>query len=59
MHSPGHFGFRETLLLHGGFDLEGDNALDLRGANFLVDAFLAEKAIEMRCILLPILCFIT
>jgi hypothetical protein len=45
-HPPRHFRLGKPFLLHGGFDLPGEDALDGSGSDFLIDAFLAEPAIK-------------
>src|ERR1019366_2667035 len=46
MHPASHLRFGEISLLHSGFDLPGENALDCGCAHFLINALLAEPAIE-------------
>src|SRR5580658_10781036 len=48
MHPPRHLGLGKALLLHCGFHLPGENALDGGRRDFLVDALLAEPAVERR-----------
>jgi hypothetical protein len=46
VHPPRHFRLGKVFLLHGGFNLPSEDALDCARGDFLVDALLAEPAIE-------------
>lgn len=46
VHPAGNLSFGDTLFLHGGFDMAGDNTLDRVRAGLVMDAFFTKPAIE-------------
>src|SRR4029077_17471543 len=47
-HTPRHLDLGQAFLVHGSLNLAGNHPLDRRGANFLIEAFLAKPTIESR-----------
>jgi len=48
MHPDGHRGFGEAVLLHGGFDLIGEDLLDSLGLGLFENALLCQEVVEKR-----------
>ena len=48
LHAGCHGSFREAVLIHGGFDLIGEDLLDGLFLAFLKNALFGEKAVERR-----------